>query len=90
MLDMIEREHGIEQHEARIVLGVDSVVLGAARRLRPCLCERGLEHRRGVVADEPDGAAGKPRQPRHERRLELRHELAEGADEGLVGLGRDT
>ena len=71
VLDVIEGQHGVEQHEAGFVL-----VAVAARRVRarPRLQERRLEPGDGVVADEADGAAGEARQARHERRSELRHQ----------------
>ena len=47
-----------------------------------------LEPRRGVVAEVADRAAGEARQPRHERRLEAVHQLAQRVDERLVGVGR--
>ena len=47
-----------------------------------------LEPRRGVVAEIADGAAGEARQAGHERRLEAVHQLAQGVDERLLGVGR--
>ncbi len=52
--------------------------------------ERRFEHGRGVVADEADRAAGEARQARDERRLELRHQSPQAADERLVGLAGDA
>ena len=52
-----------------------------------CSVDR-LEPGGRVVAEIADGAAGEPRQARHERRVEARHQLAQRGDERLVGLGR--
>ena len=83
VLDVIEREHRVEQHEPGVVLG------GSRRpgRVPPGLLEGGLEGRRGVVADEADRAAREARQPRDVRRSELRHQPPKHGDEGLVRFG---
>ena len=47
----------------------------------------GLKPRRGFVAEVSDRATGEARQPGHERRLKAVHQLAQGVDERLVGVG---
>ena len=78
MLDVIEGQDGIEEHEAGLVF-----VIGPAREsaLLPRLQERRLEGRRGVVADEADGAAREARQTRNERRSEFGHQPAQRGHE---------
>ena len=80
MLHVIEREHGVEQHEARLVLADRAV---GPRRLLPGVAQRRLEPDRRVVADEPDGAAGESRQIGDERRAEFRHEPAQRRHERI-------
>ena len=83
MLDVIERQHGIEQHEPGLVLAV-----GLPARPRCSHAARApARTRRGVVADEADGAAREARQARHERRAEFGHEPAQRRHERLVDLG---
>ena len=74
---VIEREHRVEQHEARFVLARPSST--AAHRFEPG---------GRVVAEIADRAAGEARQPWHERRVEAGHQLAQRGDERLVRLRR--
>ena len=83
MLDVVEREHRVEQHERRFVA---RVLLPFVARPR---LQRRLEPRRRVVAEEADRASGEARQEAgHERRTVLSHDPAQGPDEGLVEGGR--
>ncbi len=89
VLHVVERQHRIEQHEAGIVFGVcPRIVLACRRSLRPGLLQRGLEDRRGIVADEADGSTRESRQAGHEWRLEPGHQAAQRRYERLVALRR--
>jgi len=87
VLDVIEGQHRVEQHEPRFVLFRRRAAV-VPPRLLPGVGQRRLEADRGVVADEADGAAGEARQPGHERRAELRHHPPQHRNERLAGLGR--
>ena len=77
MAHVVERQHRVEQHEARFVFDL-------GRRLQLDRFEPG----RGVVPQVADGASGETRQARHERRMKARHQLARGRDERLVRFRR--
>lgn len=81
VLHVIERKHGVEDHEAGFILqrGIGLSVLLERDRLEP---------RRGVVAQIANGAASKSGQLRNERRTEVGHHAAQHVDEGLSLLGR--
>ena len=72
VLDVIERQHRVEQHEAGLVGAVGAVAEVAEHRLEP---------RRRAVAEIADRAAGEARQVRHERRPEVGHQPAQRVDE---------
>ena len=78
MLDVIEREHRVEQHEAGLIRAVSA---------RAEIAEHRLEPGRRAVPEVADGAAGEARQIRDERRAEIRHQLAERLDERTLALG---
>ena len=80
VLHVVEREHGVEEHEPGVVAG------SRLRREAGVPGEGRLEPRRGVVAQEPDRAAREPRQPGHPRRAVVRHQLAQGLEERLRAL----
>ena len=82
VLDVVEREHRVEQHERRFVARVLLPLV-----LLPHVLQGRLEPGRGVVAEEPDGAAGESRQPRDERRPVLGHDATQRRDEALVERG---
>ena len=77
---VIEGEHRVEQHERRFA----GRIAEAAALALPHAVERRLEPRRGVVAEEADGAAGQARQVGHDRRAVLGHHPAQRVDERLV------
>jgi len=81
VLHVIEGEHGIKQHEARLV----GAVASAAK-----LAEHGLEPRRGAVPQIADRAAREAREVRHIRRLEVGHQAAQRVDKRPVALGHRT
>ncbi len=80
MLDVVEGQHRVEEHERGFGLGLAEAFALAC----PDTIERRLEPGRRVVAEEADGAAGHARQVGHERRAVLRHHPANGVDERLV------
>ena len=80
MLHVIEREHRVEEHEARLIVAPSATVAEIA--------EHRLEPRRGAVAEIADRAAREPRQIRHERRAEVGHQPPERIDERLLALAR--
>ena len=75
MAHVIERQHGVEQHEPGFV---------GFLRLRLRLQRHRLEPRRRVVAEIADRAAGEPWQPGNERRVKAGHQLAHRGNERLV------
>ena len=79
VLDVIERQDGIEQHEPG---GVGAV----ARRAQ--IAEHRLEPGCRAVAEIPDRAAGESRQIGHERRPEVGHQTAQRLDEGPIAGGQ--
>ena len=79
MLDVIERQHRIEHHEAGLVGAVGG---------RAEVAEHRLEPGRGAVAEIADRATREPRQIRHERRAEVGHQPPQRVDEGPVALAR--
>ena len=79
MLHVIERQHGVEQHEAGLVGAVDAAAQIAEHRLEP---------RRRAVAQIPDGAAREARQVGHERRPEIGHQPTQRVDERPIALRR--
>ncbi len=82
VLDVVERQHRVEQHERRFVARVLLALV-----LLPHVLEGRLEPRRRVVAEEPDGAAGESRQPGDEGRPVLGHDATQRRDEALVERG---
>ena len=86
VLHVVERQHRVEQHEPGIVFRRSR----RPRGILPGLRQRRLEQRRGVVADEADGAARETRQAGDVRRLELRHDAADDGNERLVGVAADA
>ena len=87
VLHVIERQHRIEQHEPRIVFGP---LFARPLRVRPCLIQDRLERRRGVVADDADGAARETRQAGNVRRPEFGHEPPRRLHERLVAFRGDA
>ena len=92
-LHVIEGEHRVEQHERRFA----GRIAEASALALPDAVERRLEPRRGVVAEEADGAAGQARQVGHDRRAVLGHHAgaarrrtARRATVGLAGAARCT
>ena len=81
MLHVIEREHRVEQHEARLVRAVDTGAQVAEHRFEP---------RRRSVAEIPDRAAGKARQVGDERRTKIGHQPTKRLDERPIAPGRCT
>ena len=79
VLDVIEREHRVEQHEAGLVRAV-------GRRAE--VAEHRLEPRRRAVAEIADRPAREARQLRHERRPEVGHQTPQRLDERPLALGR--
>ena len=74
---VVEREHGVEDHEAGFVFDVGG-------RLQLHRFEPG----RRIVTEIPDRAAGETGQARHDRRVKTCHQLTEGVDERLVRFRR--
>ena len=83
MLEVVEREHRIKQHEPRLIIAV----AGRLGKSVPRTLQRRLEPARRVVAEIADGAAGEPWQTWNERRMEISHEPAYGAHERLAVFG---
>ena len=77
MLDVIERQDGIEQHEPGSVRAV-------TRRAQ--IPEHRLEPGRRAVSEIADRAAGKPREIGHERRSEVGHQTAQRLHEGPIAF----
>ena len=77
MLDVIERQDGVEDHERGLI--------AVGRRL--VQRHGALEPLGGVVVEIADGAADEARQLGHERRLELGHQPAQHVDERLAPAG---
>ena len=80
VLDVIERQHRVEQHERRF----RGRIAEALALPRPDAVERRLEPGRRVVAEEADGAPGEARQVGHEGRPVLGHHAPDRVDERLV------
>ncbi len=93
VLDVIEREHRVEQHEARVVCRCGGWRLGAGGRVVPGssfprITKDWLEHHRCVVSDKSNGAARETRQIGHIRRAEFGHQPAQHGHERFAGLRR--
>jgi hypothetical protein len=76
VLDVIEGQHRVEEHEARVVRDGPAAGDGLKRHR--------LEPGHGVVAEEPDGAARETWQARDIRRAELRHQGPQRRHEPIV------
>ena len=83
MLHVIERQHGVEDHES-------GFVLQRGIRLAIVLQRHRLEPRGRVVAEIADGAAGESRELGNERRGEVGHRPAQHVDELPGRLRRDA
>ena len=81
MLDVVERQHRVEQHEPGVVCAVGALAEVAEHRFEP---------RGRAVPEVADRAAGEPRQVGHERRPEVRHQAAQRVDERLLADRRDA
>ena len=79
VLDVVERQHRIEQHEPGIVGAVGAGAEIAQHRLEP---------RRRAVAEIADRAAREPRQLRHEGRPEIGHQVPQRVDERPIAFRR--
>jgi hypothetical protein len=77
VLDVIESEHRVEQHEAGLVGAVAAVAKIAEHRLEP---------RGGTVAQVADGAPGEAREIWNEGRAEVGHQPAQRLDERAIAL----
>ena len=79
VLDVVERQHGVEQHETRLVGAVGAFAEIAEHRLEP---------RRSAVSEVSNCAAGEARQVGHERRSDVGHQPSECVDERLLARDR--
>ena len=77
MLHVVERQHGVEQHEPRIVRPVNPLAEVAEHRFEPG---------GRPVAEVADRPAGEARQLGHERRLVVRHQRPQRVDERRLAV----
>ena len=78
VLDVVEREHGVEHHEAGLIGSIGRVADVAEHRLEPGCC---------AVSEVTDRAAGESGQIGDEGRPEVGHQLAQRLDERTIAVG---